>query len=269
MKQPVASSLLTSLLPSKLAEKSSWRDKLNFEFMDLEGVPNSLKYVLRDILEVGSSKPFRSYNHWVAGCIYEYASKHQIKEIVELGAGGAPITRHLIRQFPAWEVIFKITDLTPDTDQFKKLEQSDKRVCAILESTDFSKKLKGFENSLLILSAAFHHIPENKKKYILAELKSISPHVIIFEPVCPNAKSILMNFGILLTGIATPLFQLKSKSIFRNILWCWVLPIAPLLLLWDGNISALRCWSKKKWLAQEPHAEVVEYITSAKIQLHR
>lgn len=267
MKTLIAKALLTALPRSKPEGRPHWLTRFNFEFMDLENVPNSLKYTLRDILDVGSSTPFRGYNRWVASCIYEYSKKKNITNIVELGAGGAPITRHLIKQYSDWDVTFTITDLNPDALHFKKLEQADKRVRAILEPVDFSKKLNGFENSLLVLSAAFHHIPEENKKNILAKLKSISPHVMIFEPVCPNSKSILMNFGILFTGLATPLFKLNSKSIFRNLFWCWLFPIAPLLLLWDGNISAMRCWSKAKWLSQEPKAEVTEYATCAKMQI--
>lgn len=242
---------------------------LNFEFMDLEVLPNSLRAVLRDILEVGNGAPFRRYYQWTSKSVYEYAIKNNIKEIVELGAGCAPITRHLIQNFPNWEISFKITDLNPDIVNFKILEKKDNRVQAVFESIDFSKKLKGFENSLLVLSATFHHIDEKQKTTILKNLKAISPHVLIFEPLRPTMPSFLFVLGAIVSGLLTPLFRIKSKSFFRCFLWCWLLPIAPLMFLWDGWISAWRCWGLKKWQTQEPKSIIKESLFCTQVLIVR
>ena len=241
--------------------------KLDFEFMDVEALPNSLRSVLRDILEVGNGAPFRNYYQWVAASVYEYAQKNNIKEIVELGAGCAPITKHLIKKYPQWEANFKITDLNPDVVNFKSLEQTDERVTAVYEPLDFTKRIQGYENSLLVLSATFHHVSENQKNKILSSLKALSPHVMIFEPLRPNVSSILFVLGALFSGFLTPLFKMNSKKFFRCALWCWLLPIAPFLFLWDGWVSAIRCWSKQKWQSQEPKSVVNESLFCAKIIL--
>ena len=244
-------------------------DKLNFEFMDLDNFPSSLRFVLRDILEVGSSAPFRNYYQWVSTSVYEYAVKNNIKEIVELGAGGAPITRCLINKYPDWDVTFKISDLNPDISTFKSLEDSDKRVVAIYTPLDFTKKMNSFQNSLLVLSAAFHHVPEKNRRASLNGLKALSKHVMLFEPVCPQIASVLLNLGILITGVLTPLIRINSKSFFRSVVWCWLIPIASILLLWDGTVSALRCWSKQEWQFNEPEAEITESLFCAKILLKK
>ena len=95
--------------------------KFDFEFMDLNAMPSSLRATLRDILEVGNGRPFRNYYQWTATSVYEYASKYNIHEIVELGAGCAPITKHLIKKYPHWNAIFKITDLNPDKQNYQKM----------------------------------------------------------------------------------------------------------------------------------------------------
>lgn len=234
--------------------------EFNFEFMDLEALPNSLRSVLRDILEVGNGAPFRNYYQWVAESVHIYAKKNNIKEIVELGAGCAPITKHMIKKFPQWDATFKISDLNPDVVSFKKVEKLDDRVIAVYESLDFTKKNNGYENSLLVLSATFHHVEEKQKKAILSSLKSLSPHIIIFEPLRPNFNSILFVFGALFSGVLTPLFRLNSKSFFRCLFWCWLIPIAPFLFLWDGWVSAIRSWNKEMWLTQEPDSTIEESL---------
>jgi len=237
---------------------------LNFEFMDMAYIPNSLRSTLRDILEVGNKAPFRNYYQWTSASINKYAKEHLLTEIVELGAGCAPITRQMIKDFPDWAVKFKVSDLNPDTINFKNLEKLDKRVSAIYEPLDFTKKNKGFENSLLILSATFHHVPENQKNKALTNLKKISPHVIIFEPLKPNLLSLFFVCGALISGILTPLFKCNTKSFFRCLFWCWLLPIAPFLFLWDGWVSSFRTWSTKKWKEQEPDSKTEERLFSTK-----
>ena len=260
----------TLISPARISTASILKNqikKLDFEFMDLVSLPNSLRSTLRDILEVGNGAPFRNYYQWSAASIYEYANKNNLKEIVELGAGCAPISKHLVKKYPNWNATFKITDLNPDEINFKKVECSDHRVKAVYESLDFTKKLHGFENSLLVLSATFHHVDEKQKRSILTNLKSISPHVLIFEPLRPTIPSILFVIGALISGFLTPLFKLNSKKFFRTFLWCWLVPIAPFLFLWDGWVSAIRCWSIQKWLHCEPNAVIQESLFCTKIQL--
>lgn len=242
--------------------------KLDFEFMDVVFLPNSLRSTLRDILEVGNKAPFRKYYQWTSTSIYEYAQKHNIKEVVELGAGCAPITRQMIKSYPIWDAKFKISDLHPDVANFSNLEKIDQRVSAIYEPLDFTKKVKGFENSLLVLSATFHHVPENIKNKVLTNLKKLSPHVIIFEPLRPNIFSLLFVVGGLVSGFLTPFFKTNSKGFFRCLLWCWLIPIAPFLFLWDGWVSSFRSWSKQKWQTQEPNSKTEENIFSTKTILN-
>ncbi len=253
-------------LSSASSVKPVWK-VLDFEFMDLPFLPSGLRSTLRDILEVGNGKPFRNYYDWVASSVFKYAQENGIKDIVELGAGCAPITKHLVKKYENWDAHFKVTDLNPDVVTFNSLEQMDKRVVAVYDSLDFTQKITGLENSLLVLSATFHHVEEKEKKHILNSLKKISPHVMIFEPLRPTMSSLLFVLGALFSGFLTPLFRMNSKKIMRTFFWCWLLPVAPILFLWDGWVSALRCWNKKEWKHHEPKAEVEETLFCTKVTL--
>lgn len=239
--------------------------KLDFEFMDLNFLPKSLRNVLRDLLDVSFRPPFRSYYQWVSDSVLEYARKNGIKEIVELGAGVAPITRHLIKERFGEDISFVISDLNPDIETFKHLQKVDSRVKAVLEPVDFSKKIDKYKESLLVLSATFHHIEDKERKMILDNLKSVSNHIMIFEPVRNNLFSVLLSCLGFISGILAPFFLIGQRSFFRSVLWCWILPIAPLLFVWDGCVSSLRCWNRKKWESKENHARVKDFFLCSKI----
>ncbi len=235
----------TGLSVVKLEQKK--RAFWNFEFMDLDSMPKSLRSTLRDLLHVSSNYPFRPYDEWAAQAVYDYAQKHKINEITELGAGCAPITRTLLRKHPNWQARFHVTDIHPDEIAFNELSKLDSRVNCVWEPIDFTKPQKDFNNSLLVLSAAFHHIPEEKKERVLESLRAISPHVLILEPLRPTLSSVLLAGAGLSSGLLAPFFRMNSKKFFRCAFWCWVFPVAPLLFVWDGCVSALRCWSRKQW----------------------
>jgi hypothetical protein len=264
MDQSTVDRLQKPLLLSSPNKSRSVLQWFNFEFMDLDNLPNSLRSALRDILEVGNHSPFRNYYQWTATNVYEYAKKNNIAQIVELGAGCAPITKELAKQYPQWEALFTVTDINPDVLNFKNLEKQDSRIRGIYQPIDFSKKIQGFENSLLVLSATFHHIPEKNKSKVLANLKTLSPFVMVFEPLRPNLISLLFVVGALVSGFLTPLFKCNSKKFFRSFLWCWLVPIAPFLFLWDGWVSSFRCWNKQQWKKLEPKTEVEESLFCTK-----
>lgn len=247
--------------------KKSKRKFWDFEFMDLDGLPENLRATLRDVLFVNEQKPFRKYYDWVAEAIYSYANKHHIKEITELGAGSAPVTRALSEKYPNWDVKFNITDLHPDPLNYKELTQRDERINGVLDSVDFTQKTEKFQNSLLVLSAAFHHIPEQERLDAIKNLKDLSPHLMIFEPLRPKISSILLASCSFIPGLLTPFFHLKTDKFLRCALWCWLIPIAPFLLTWDGCISAIRCWSSSQWKNALPEVKTVNSLFCTKVIL--
>lgn len=221
--------------------------KLDFEFMDSERMPASFRNTLRDILEVGNTRPFRNYYNWLSKSIYEYANEHQLSCVVELGAGCAPVTRCLSSNYKSWDVEFIVTDINPDAATFKELAKKDQRITPEFNSVDFSNIEKPYENSLLVLSGTFHHLPERIRLGIINKLKLVSPHIIICEPLRNTLSSKLFVVCALVSGLMTPFFRIRKASFFRTAFWCWILPLAPLAFLWDGWVSSFRCWDKKQW----------------------
>ncbi len=214
--------------------------------MDIKSLPETLRFAIRDILEIACDKPFCNHNEWVAKTIYEYAQTHQIYDIVELGAGNGPITRKLIKMYPEWNASFIVTDLKPDQSVFEELSRLDKRIVPHFEPVDITQDLPSGKK-LFILSSSFHHVPDKLRSIAMKNFVKNSQHVLFFECLPKRIINFLMIPQIFIPGILAPLFCTGRPNFLRTVFWCWCIPIAPLMLVWDGWVSWFRIWNNKKW----------------------
>ena len=220
-----------------------------FEFMDLDWLPKSLRDTLRDILECGNGAPFRTYYSWVANSALRIARENNLKQIVELGCGTAPITRHLARlsELPS-DIKLVPCDLNPDRGALAEAKSlRPEQIEPILEPVDFSQPRRWPSDTLLLLSATFHHIPVEHRVAVLRPMLDSTEHVVIFEPLQRNLLSYLFVVGSLVPALLTPLWYLHRPGTLRRLVWCWLLPVAPLMFLWDGWASCWREWTKADW----------------------
>jgi len=216
--------------------------------MDQSWVPGSLRLTLRDVLEVALARPFRPYYSDVAEAVIHAAKSHGSRTIVELGAGTAPLTQHLApRQDLPDGLGLVVCDLNPDLGNYDLLARRyPGRVRAIREPVDFSKQLPFSEDSLLVLSATFHHIPLELRAPVLRQLAHYP--AIIAEPVSRTALSMLFACMTIFPALLLPPILLgKKPGSLRRFFWCWLLPVAPLLIVWDGIVSSMRCWDELEW----------------------
>ena len=227
-----------------------------FEFMDLNWLPASLRDTLREILEAGNSAPFRSYFIWVARETCSLARDFNANEIVELGAGTAPNTRAILAFNPVSKVVLSPCDIYPDETAYRELaRQFPNRVKPVYTSVNFAFPREWSQSSLLLLSATFHHIPIKERPDVLSSLmKSKADTIIVFEPLRHNLVSLVFVLGSLPVALLLPLLRLNRCGIWRRLFWCWLFPAAPLIFLWEGWASCLRCWTKEEWLSQAAEA---------------
>jgi hypothetical protein len=221
-----------------------------FEFMDQAWMPGSLRATLRDILECGNSWPFRGYYDWIVREVIRAANQQGCETVVELGAGTAPITRHLLQHAEAGSLRMVVCDANPDFDVYRELERvSEGRIQPVFAPVDFAQPQQWPENSMLVLSATLHHVPPEYRGSVLNALRSSENPVLIFEPL---RRTILSAFFVLLSlfpAILTPLRFATRPEYGRRFLWCWLVPVAPLMFVWDGIVSCVRQWTDAEWKA--------------------
>jgi hypothetical protein len=219
-----------------------------FEFMDLAWIPGSLRATIHDTLESCLRPSPRRYYEWVAREILSIIERSPAEALVELGAGTAPITCELAEAIQGRrDISLRVSDLYPNLALYQTLEEKFPGVVqADRRPVDFSRSVDFPAGSLLVLSATFHHIPPEAR---LQVLKTLAPYrVAIFEPLRPNLASLLLSLLGFFAGLTTPVrFWNQRPGNGRRILWCWLLPLAPAIIVWDGLVSCLRCWSEKEW----------------------
>jgi hypothetical protein len=219
-----------------------------FEFMDLAWLPVSLRDTLRDILECGNSAPFRPYYEWVADEVLKAAKINGCKNIVELGAGTAPITRHMAKDPRSDGLLLSPCDLNPDKAAYDSLaRQFAGKVEPLYEPVDLSQPRCWPSDTLLFLSASLHHLPDKIRYDVVEHLIKGDQKVMIFEPLRKTFLSGLFVIPSLIPALILPLWFIRRESRVRRFFWCWLLPIAPPMFWWDGLVSCIRQWSEAEW----------------------
>jgi hypothetical protein len=221
-----------------------------FEFMDQGWLPLSLRDTLRRILERTNSRPFRNYYRWVAREVLAAGLARGASELAELGAGTAPVTRELLRHGCPAGMRLTPCDLTPDVHAYRRLEaQAGSQVVPCYEAVDFGLPRAWPSDAVLYLSASFHHVAPEARAAVLAALAGCGARVLVFEPLRRNLASMVFVFFSIVPALLLPLLDVRGGHLLEDALWCWAVPVAPLMFVWDGLASCWRMWTDDEWRA--------------------
>lgn len=237
-----------------------------FEFMDQEWIPRSLHATLRDVLGFHLHVTLLNYYGWAAESTLRTAGHLGASRVSEMGAGSAGFAQtlaKLIRDRRA-DMAVEISDLRPNVEQYRSLEAEFPGILhAKTESVDFVSAPDSSGDRVVVLSAAFHHVPYEARERVL---RAMAPrNVMIFESVTRNLKSMAGCAIGFLPAMATPVYFFGTREgRWRRFFWCWVVPVAPLMVAWDGVVSCFRCWTEEEWrrelhrLGIQPDAITIE-----------
>jgi hypothetical protein len=218
-----------------------------FEFGDQTWLPGSLRATLFDILDACNSQ-YRDFYGWVADAVLNIVREEGITTVVELGAGRAPVTRALVCDDRSGGLTLVPCDLVPDVDAYRELERLHPgTVVPRYESIDFTIPRAWPAKTLLVLTASLHHVPRPQRPAVVAALTANSARVAVFEPISFGLLSTLISLGSLLPALLLPITSWNRAGRLRRLLWCWLIPAAPLMFLWDAVVGCLRQWSRREW----------------------
>lgn len=217
-----------------------------FEFMDHPRTPRAMRETLLDVLDYCNTD-FRPYYREVAGQIRAMARERGLTSIVELGAGLAPLTRALAQDNKDSFSLIPC-DLYPESGAWQNLEvQHGKVVQPMYHSVDFTVQHEWPPGTALVLCASLHHIRQELRAGTLKTLHDSADCVLIFEPVRKTPFSLFLVLFAVLPALLTPAFRMSRQGRFRRILFCWLIPVVPLMFVWDALVSCVRQWSPAEW----------------------
>jgi hypothetical protein len=228
--------------------------KYLFEWMDTEILPRHIRDMLIEILEYSLGN-LRNYYEKCGEKITEELLKSNYKSVYEMGAGNAKLSQLL--SLKTSDTIKLIPcDLNPKIEHFRNLEKKSKgKITPIYESLNINDFGIQASDSIMVFSASFHHISKCEQIILLKNLKNKTGKIMIFEPLRKNILNILSTFSLLLPIFAFPLFKPK----FSHFFWCWIIPIAGPLFVWDGIVTCLRQNTTNEWKWIFSQAGITEY----------
>lgn len=235
-----------------------------FEFSDLPWWPGFLRRLLTDFLQTYTRlvKPFDRKTDLIVRAT-EVSGSNRIVDLCS-GAGGPwlDLGNQLARESgKTYDVL--LTDKFPNRSAAQRFE----RVLGIhyhaepIDARAVPARLAGTRT----LFDGFHHFPPEQALEILENAVAHGQPIVVFEILRRTVGDLIpMLFAWVHTLLLTP--WIRPFSVARLCL-TYIIPLAPLLITWDGSISVLRCYTPAELLemagsvkgGQDYHWEAGEY----------
>ncbi|MBK7883637.1 MAG: hypothetical protein IPJ81_07390 [Chitinophagaceae bacterium] len=211
-----------------------------FEFEDLNWLPAFLRHYVTDFLQFMSNKLNIFKN--IITIIEKGISKSSNNYIIDLasGSGGGWIGIEKELKKKNIEISILLTDFYPNIAAFKDIKEKSEHFNYIdypVNAMNVPKTLKGLRTQFL----SFHHFkPADAKKILQNAVDDKSP-IAIFEA---QERSFTSIMSMLFSPISVLAFTPFIKPFkLKRLIFTYVIPIVPFIVLWDGIVSSLRTYS--------------------------
>jgi hypothetical protein len=214
-----------------------------FELMDQSWFPDFLRDYMTDYLEFVTDK-FDMYQN-IHPVLERGLAATDTRAIIDTGSGGGGGMVKISQRFQAVgkPVDITLTDFYPNEKGFEKVSALDEYITYSKESVDaknIPKQLKGLRTMFL----AFHHFRPKDGAQIIKNAVDNGEPIAIFEIYQLTVKDII-------SPIFAPIFVLLLTPLIRpfrlgRIIFTYLIPILPLVVMFDGLVSVLRSYSPKE-----------------------
>jgi hypothetical protein len=220
--------------------------------------PRSVRDEITDALQFGLNL-LTAYAP-IAPMLQNALDSTRSRSIVDMCSGGGGPWPDLSRKLRGDAQVLRIllTDKYPNRRAFQNFTAaSENRITFHAHSVDAMKvphELKGFRT----MFTSFHHFPPEEARAILQNAVDASQSIGVFEITRRALSTISLMFPwALLLFVFTPLIRPFRWS---RLLWTYVVPIIPFVLLFDGVVSCLRTYRPQEL------REIIEKLTATEYQ---
>ncbi len=168
------------------------------------------------------------------------------RQVLDLCSGGGGPWQTLAPALAAQGAVDRIElcDLFPDLDAFAVVEQAAPEVVRGSQQPVDATRVERTDRALRTLFNAFHHFPPEQAKKILQDAVDARAPIAIFEVVSREPLSLLSLLGSPLAAFLTTPFLRPFRPAF--LFFTYVVPLFPLLVGFDGVVSALRIYNAEE-----------------------
>jgi hypothetical protein len=211
-----------------------------FELHEQPWFPTTLRSEITDALQCGS-EILKAYAP-ISGVLQHALDSSGAVSIVDLcsGSGGpwldlSQTLRRDSRSYRIW-----LTDKFPNLLAFENVKASSADVLDFCPSSVDAREVPIELDGFRTMFSSFHHFPPAQARSILQDVVIARQGIGIFEITSRTKSAIAMMF----LWSLTPLVFAFSVPSFRwsRLLYTYVLPLIPLVLLFDGIVSCLRTY---------------------------
>jgi len=202
--------------------------------------PSSLRDEITDALQFGLnlSNAYAS----IAPLLLSVLDSTRSRSIVDMCSGGGGPWLNLSRKLQPEAHVFHIllTDKYPNLRAFQNVKAASENHIAFCPQSVDAMKVPSELQGLRTMFTSFHHFPPEEARAILQNAVDARQGIGIFEITRRAPSTIALMFPWALMPFAfTPLIRPFRWS---RLLFTYVVPIIPLVLLFDGVVSCLRTY---------------------------
>jgi hypothetical protein len=230
--------------------------------------PASLRADVTDALQFGFNllhayDPIAPLLQSVIACTVNRTNGTQ--SIVDMCSGGGGPWLDLVRNLRCQDAAGDsadlhvwLTDKYPNLEAFQSVSASSGHHIKFYPEPVDAMKVPRALKGLRTMFTSFHHFPPEDARAILQNAVDAGESIGIFEATKRAPSTIGLIFaGVLLMFVHTPRIRPFRWS---RLLWTYLIPIIPLVLLFDGVVSCLRTYRPQEL------REMVEKLTSCNYQ---
>lgn len=236
----------TSLAQPQMHVTQRWR---LVEIAELPGCPASIRDGVTDYLQhvIDRTNPYAPVVPVLRDVLTQVHGDSRFpSHIIDLGAGGGGPWRALSRELGE-QVRVTLTDAFPNLPAFHALErESQGRIQGEptpMAADEIPREMQGVRT----LFSAFHHLAPGAALRLLRRTVRAGHAIAIFEATKRDPVAILLT-------LLTPLLVLLMTPAIRPFRWSrlvftYLIPVIPLVVLFDGVVSCLRTYTPEELLA--------------------
>jgi hypothetical protein len=211
------------------------------ELSDTAWCPQAVRHAVTDFLRFVTE--MTGAYHPIAPLLAGALRRAGARRVLDLGSGaGGPWLRlqPLLRERGA-DVTVCLSDYCPDLEALERAHRLAPQAITYhpepVDATQVPGGLSGFRT----MFSAFHHLRPNQARAVLADAVAKGEGIGVFE--CAQRSVFVLPFVP-----ATPLRVLLATPFIRpfrwsRLFWTYVVPVVPLVLLFDVFVSCLRVYS--------------------------
>lgn len=225
----------------KIFKRPQWN---TFEFGDLEKTPQWYHLYLRKYL-VFFYNLFGYYKLWIPS-FEDYIKAKNPEKILELCAGSGdalPLIVSKMKNENIENIQFKMSDLKPNKEFIEKYNSDQNNQFTYSSTPVDASRPTAEQNCPKLFINSFHHFPENLARTILHNNLKNGNDIIIFEYVKSSFLGYISMVAGTFVSLLTIPFVVKLKHLPLMIFFTYLIPLFPLMFLWDGITSCYRAYT--------------------------